>query len=87
MSIAAGVHSGGSSFGSLSPGVEVGLGIGGIIIIALLVYLLGYLQVVTASERALGHLRILLVAAIVPLQAVFFGIIAFEILFGTAGLL
>lgn len=87
MSIAAGLHSSGPSFGSLSLYAQVGLGLGGIILLALLVYLLAYLQVVTASERELRHLRTLLVAVIVPLQIAFFGVLAYEILLGTAGLL
>lgn len=78
MSIAAVAHSGGSSVGSLALYSQIGVGIGGIFVAALLVYLLGYTQVLEASERDDRRLRLLLVSAILPLQFAFVGLIAFE---------
>ena len=78
MGITAVVHSGSSSVASLSLLSQVGLGVGGIFVTTLLVYLLAYLKIIEASSRSKQYLRQLLVGTSVPLLVAFAGIIAFE---------
>lgn len=56
----------------------VGVGLGGIFVTAVLVHLLGYLNVVKASERHRQRLQSLLVMTSIPLMFAFGGLIAFE---------
>lgn len=56
----------------------VGLGAGGIFVTALLAYLLGYLNVVEASESPRPQLRVHLATMSVPLALVFAAIVAFQ---------
>jgi hypothetical protein len=67
-----------SAASSLSLFASVGIGVGGILITGVLLYLLAYLNVVEATEHNREQLRSLLVAASVPLVFVFGAIIAFE---------
>jgi hypothetical protein len=63
---------------SLSVFAGVGVGVGGILVTGVLLYLLAYLNVVEATEHTRQQLRSLLVAASVPLMFVFGAIIVFE---------
>lgn len=64
--------------GSVSLFATVGVGVGGIFVTALLVYLLAYLNVLNASERNRERLQSLLVAAILPLTFVFFAFVLYQ---------
>lgn len=55
-----------------------GVGLAGIFVTGLLVFLLAYLTVVEHSERDRPHLRTLLVATSTPLMVAFAAIIAYE---------
>ena len=61
---------------ALLSGLDVG--VAGIFVTAILIYLLAYLNVVQNSERDRSSLRSLLVAASVPLSVAFAGILIYE---------
>ena len=56
----------------------LGVGVAGIFVTAILIYLLAYLNVVQNSERDRSSLRSLLVAASVPLSVAFAGVLIYE---------
>lgn len=58
----------------------VGLGVGGIFVAAALIYLLTYFELVSVADRNVTEVRQTLIVTIVPLIAVFGGIIVFHTL-------
>lgn len=72
------VSAGASSPNAFSALLTPAIGTGGIFVTAVLTYLLGYLNVVSASERNLEQVRSLLVVAVLPLLVVFLSIVLFE---------
>ena len=78
MGLTAVVSSNAQASGTLSLLSSLGVGLGGILVTALLIYLLGYLNVVEASVVSRRQLRSLLVVAVIPLAIVFAAIILFQ---------
>lgn len=61
----------------LSP---VGFGIGGVVVAAALIFLLGYFDVLDATDDANQGVRTMLVASIIPLGLAFGGVVLFQTL-------
>jgi len=78
MGLTAVVSPSGSSGGPLSLLSALGVGAGSVFVIAILVYLLAYLNVIEASERNRQRLRWLLVSVSIPLVFAFAGVVLFE---------
>jgi len=78
MGLTAVVSPSGSSGGALSLLSALGVGAGSVFVIAILVYLLAYLNVIEASERNRQRLRWLLVSVSIPLVFAFAGVVLFE---------
>jgi hypothetical protein len=55
-----------------------GMGIGGLIIAIALVFLLGYLNVISARENVDARLRHVVISVAIPLLATFGGIVVYE---------
>jgi hypothetical protein len=72
------VSSSGSSASAPALLSNLGVGVAGIFVTGILIYLLAYLNVVENSERDRPSLHLLLVAANVPLSFAFAGILIYE---------
>lgn len=69
---------GGASATSLF--TTIGVGAGGILIAVALIFVLGYLNLLNASERDVKRLRMLCIATAIPLSVTFGAIVTFEAL-------